>query len=129
MMARLDKQLGSDTDQYRDRPGDSPEDWAVGDLAECIDAEPFDPVQIGTIYSVTGLLCGYAMDGSGCPALGLFLAEVPTHPFAMNARCFRKVKPRADAEERADAAFIERITPSHIETEETGPARELEPVT
>lgn len=85
------------------------EDWAVGDLAECIVPGKWacdEPgPDVGDVHRVLAVIKGTAF-GTNEPGWGLKLSGYQGY-FA--ATCFRKVLPRADAAERCDAAFLEQV--------------------
>jgi hypothetical protein len=94
------------------------EDWAVGDLAECIIGPPWfrgltlipadGPEQgdVNKVIEVRRVVFGH--DGS---LVCLFLGFSRFKDGVYVSTSFRKIIPRADATERADASFIETIAP------------------
>lgn len=100
------------------------EDWAIGDLAECLpppdggdwSVDTTGPVS-GSISIVSGITLGKARD-TGEWGWALRLIGWP-HWWA--ACAFRKVPPRADEEIRCDRADLEthRAAPVPVRTPET----------
>ncbi|MDE8654801.1 hypothetical protein [Novosphingobium album (ex Liu et al. 2023)] len=92
-------------------PGDSPDEWRAGDLAECLNANGWFR---NGIYPDHGPACGdvrivqvveiAAHLLAGEPTIVLEFARWPRKLYP--AYCFRKITPRADAAERADPAFV-----------------------
>lgn len=98
-----------------DAPPPSGEAWAPGDLAECIhDAEWFragllpQPVGYGPQKGWTGVVRGVRKSGL-MDGLVLNFDRWPDDWWT--AVVFRKLTPRADAVERADAAFLANLKP------------------
>lgn len=89
------------------------EDWEVGDRADCIVESPWvnaagelveDPGP-GFAAIVRAVHIARGRDGALRPFL--VFARWPTRSF--DARFFRKLTPRADAAEAADAAFLDQL--------------------
>ena len=94
----------------------APEDWQLGDQAECIIAGqwytcpemvPSGGPEHGQVMKVTGVkLCTDPYEPEG-KAIALAFAGWPGHFFA--SACFRKVRPRADEASPAEAEFIQLV--------------------
>lgn len=89
------------------------DDWAIGDRADCIVQTPWvnaggdiveDPGP-GFAAIVRAIHIARGRDGALRPYL--VFARWPTRSF--DARFFRKLTPRADAAEAADAAFLDQL--------------------
>ena len=80
--------------------------WKAGDLAVCVTVlggcSPLDdPIEVGKIYTVTGIDTRSTQDGH----FGLFLAEAKAHDDgdyydSWLASCFRKIRADTDACDR-----------------------------
>lgn len=95
-------------------PGDTPEEWHANDIAECIYGGAwFNGVENhargpenGQVLRVADVIV--APIGSVIPgAIALVFERFPKNGYAASA--FRKITPRADAAEAADADFIAAI--------------------
>lgn len=88
----------------------SAEAWAVGDLAECVSTGRWlspsgdrrEGPEKGDVYLVTGVC---VIGGER----GLQFTRFEKHHF-YHSICFRKVTPRADTAEAADADFVALLT-------------------
>lgn len=106
------------------------DDWQVGDLAECIydglwlrgNLAPthFVP-QFGRIYAVAGIEQPNRPELA--PPGAVMLLFDAFHPCAYVSTAFRKVQPRADQAEAADAEFIASLKPARTPALTAEPAQ------
>lgn len=86
------------------------EDWRVGDLAECINNQPWNDgfqyrpgPEFLEVYKVADVKEGQY---NGKPTFGLAFSRWPDYYVAT---AFRKITPRADKIERCDAKFLKSM--------------------
>lgn len=104
------KRAPADTDPARDAEG-----WQVGDLAECInaggwftiDGAKVDGPRQGQVAKVLAVHLVSEARLPGGKVLALEFAGWPDDAFT--ARCFRKLRPRADAATPAEEAFTRLV--------------------
>ncbi len=91
------------------------EDWAVGDLAECITEDPWyqgaPGPKKGDVNRVVGVFPGHCKRDE-TPGWGLKFSKWPG---AFAATSFRKITPRADEAQRCEEEFLRLLRPEHVD--------------
>lgn len=91
-------------------PPSDPEDWSVGDLAECLSDQPWFYAATGAPAPVSPKAgARYRVTAVMLQPYGTFLRLSGIDRVACDFRGFRKVRPRADELRAADAAFAQRL--------------------
>ena len=106
---------------------DSVEDWAVGDIAECIVTGHWLTLGSG-LWSpgpdqgdVARVIAVQIDSPFGAPLQMLSFSRFA--PRSYHAACFRKIQPQADEAKRADAEFIAGLKPARIPSPVTSETR------
>lgn len=115
--------------RWRAQPLRDTESWSPGDLAECVVqgiwesrcGHRLDELCKGEVHIVRAVR--YCADRNGVEGQYLAFARWPSAMFI--ATCFRKLTPRADALEAADAAFLEQLQPAALPADTTAAIRPI----